>query len=1029
MKKIIDLISEEDLKAKILFPYIKSLGFTIEDIQLEKTFSIQLGKKKIESKEFAKASGRLDILCKKHDDNLFVIEVKSASSKITSRDIDQGISYARLTHPITPFLLVTNGKITKVIDVVGKEELSGMDIGQQSQFWSNGCKLSAEEELRQRYEALKQFIGYSVENVKHFSYSQIEDRMKTIKGSISELHKKYIPDIFLGRDSLDNAFSNFLHSHYKCFAIIGESGVGKTNFICNLAEKFASQNISIFFNVPDLARSIISTIREDFNWIFSAQLEAPEILRRLQSLTLKSKNRVCFFFDVIDEAVDKDFNLDIDEFIRRSKEFPNIKICVSCKMSEWKKFLMRSGNPSYLFETLYCEANKSKKYTMEFFADTNYSEKITSLGFVIERFDDSEMNVLQNKYRKVFKYDGELTDNIKSECKLGFMLRVVAEVYEGKKLPEVVDNVELLKRYVSKKLSKFKEPQKAERYLTEIGRILIEKEFSKEKTIAGKINEIELREKLHLSLDQQISPELFSYNIFTKTILEDGSKLIGFYYSRIRDYVICVLSFGLPALSQEEFGNLLPKYFVGSVGQSAIGWYSSIAKGDHYKILMEYRQSRALIFLNEYKRLIDTNFPKLKEKFGPYTPDEVGIVLFDLQEGNFGFYGFRPLKNDNARLVEIAKVRGLYEMDKKISDLDIANVTSGGDDFMSIDPKKAASKEIREQLKNIVKKGQLNEESNIGLAIEKVIAIVHNYGEKLGLSISKVQGILLRNKDFLPINCEKVLRNINQFFACYYYENKQIEKFIQRGIIKPDKKGGIAINKSLLDYEEIDRNAEKAVRENKLIPRPNIYGDFPPFEVLSKAIETIKKRNIKNIDLIFPPPNISEKEINARVIQKFSQVIFNPSNFLIFSYSDNQLKKFLERFFKLFIEEYIILVESCFPTFKKRFPFYSCQPVIFYVEASTEKRLNWNLKYGYKHCNLEKSVVRVKINPKSSKLSFGNREFIDIKHWAGLNAILHSPAISLDPKLNTQKANEMCILRNWIYQKINEEIDYTIEEF
>jgi len=75
-----------------------------------------------------------------------------------------------------------------------------------------------------------------------------------------------------------------------------------------------------------------------------------------------------------------------------------------------------------------------------------------------------------------------------------------------------------------------------------------------------------------------------------------------------------------------------------------------------------------------------------------------------------------------------------------------------------------------------------------------------------------------------------------------------------------------------------------------------------------------------------------------------------------------------------------------------------------------------------------KSIVKVTINPKSSKLSFGNSEYADIKHWAGLDAILHSPAKTLDPKLKTHKANEMCILRNWIYQKINEEIEYIIEE-
>jgi hypothetical protein len=170
----VNIISEEDLKNKVLLPYLNSIGYSLDDLSFEKEFSVRLGKT---VHKLASVRGRLDILCKKGNDNLFVIEAKASNVDLNPDDVEQGISYARLLHPIAPFVVVTNGKNTKVVDTLTRAELSGTDIGNQSSFWKNGCRLSLEEELQQRYEALKHFIGYSTENLIAFSRSQVNDRM------------------------------------------------------------------------------------------------------------------------------------------------------------------------------------------------------------------------------------------------------------------------------------------------------------------------------------------------------------------------------------------------------------------------------------------------------------------------------------------------------------------------------------------------------------------------------------------------------------------------------------------------------------------------------------------------------------------------------------------------------------------------------------------------------------------------------------------------------------------------------------
>jgi len=117
----INISNEEDLKQKVILPYIKSLEFALNELEFEKNLSIKLGRNVYcinNCKKKENAEGCLDILCKRGDKNLFVIEVKQDNAKITQDDIDQGISYARLLDQIAPFVLITNRKDTRTVDAM-----------------------------------------------------------------------------------------------------------------------------------------------------------------------------------------------------------------------------------------------------------------------------------------------------------------------------------------------------------------------------------------------------------------------------------------------------------------------------------------------------------------------------------------------------------------------------------------------------------------------------------------------------------------------------------------------------------------------------------------------------------------------------------------------------------------------------------------------------------------------------------------------------------------------------------------------
>src|SRR5689334_12895325 len=108
------IMTEEEIRGNLILPYLKDLGFDVSEISLERAFTIRLGRGKCKT-------GRSDILCKRHNKNLFVIELKNDSISITQDDIDQGISYARsLLDDIAPFTIVTNGKSTRIFDSISR---------------------------------------------------------------------------------------------------------------------------------------------------------------------------------------------------------------------------------------------------------------------------------------------------------------------------------------------------------------------------------------------------------------------------------------------------------------------------------------------------------------------------------------------------------------------------------------------------------------------------------------------------------------------------------------------------------------------------------------------------------------------------------------------------------------------------------------------------------------------------------------------------------------------------------------------
>jgi hypothetical protein len=377
-------MTEEEIRGNLLLPYLKDLGFDVSEISLERAFTIRLGRGK-------RKTGRSDILCKRHNKNLFIIELKNDSISITQDDIDQGISYARLLlDDIAPFTIVSNGKSTRIFDSISRKEISGIKISEQSSFWKNGYTLSTEEELRIRYEALKNFISLSPENLKLFCDKQVQDRMGQILGGIDSPYSKFVKELHIQRKDLQSTFGNFVNSDNSIFGLVGFAGIGKTSSFCSLALQSLKDNFVFFYNAA-IIKSPLESISQDLNLFFSSRNDSDTVLKKLDEIGRYTSKCVLIFIDAVDENTNPDISIELSDIALAARNLDRVKIVISCKSNIWNAVSKPNSTPTHLYE----ELSKSHK---------TISSLNNCPGYLLNEFTKEELEAIIPLYQKAFGF-------------------------------------------------------------------------------------------------------------------------------------------------------------------------------------------------------------------------------------------------------------------------------------------------------------------------------------------------------------------------------------------------------------------------------------------------------------------------------------------------------------------------------------------------------------------------------------------------------------------------------------------------
>lgn len=978
-----NLMNEEEIRGKLLLPFLSDLGFDLSEISLEKSFAIRLGK----SQHIIR--GRSDILCKKNGKNLFIIELKSDSVAISKQDIDQGISYARsLIDNIAPFVIITNGTNTKIFDTITRADITGGKISDLSDFWKNGYKLSTDDELRIRYEALKNFVSFSDENLRIFCQNQVQDRMGPIIGKIDDPTSKFVKDLYFQRNELQNAFNNFIDARASFFAIVGTAGVGKTNTMCSLALQALEHSFVFFYNAAIINKSPLEHIAQDLNGIFSSKSESEGVLKKLDELGRFLNKNVFLFIDAIDESVQHHFSLELSELAVAIRSLDKVKVCISCKSNIWQSILKVNGNHTHLFE----ELNK-------------FHNPIASLGnspgFLLKDFSEDELRSVIPLYRQTFGFKGDISDKLLHELRNGFFLRIFSEVYSNEQIPEILDDKNLINSYLKQSFAKSNlDFQVGTRILAKIGEVLAAYKFDElDAWNDDGLNVDTLIEKLNFNVNETVPEDLFSRNILTRSN-KDDSYNISFYYSKIRDYIICFHTYKLDRLNDEQFYGILDDLYSNHIGQSAVEFYLANASGSHQHALTRYKKNKAISFVDGYNSYLEQNFKNFKHLFIPKTNGDIGIVLPQDLIKKDG-YALFPIKDDSREKVLYENLQNAFSdnyYESRIFQIGVDTVYGSHYSLLVADQTQTIKKKVFGQLKEFVQKGRLSAYNSDILILEQIALIVYYYQKQLGYD-DRLQDIYMPRFDQIyPIDLQDLQRRIYRFRAYEHYR-------------RSDYSTPSTVVKEMV---------EEAIKQNVDIPKLNITGDFPPLEELSKIVAILQSKGFVILEKHhLPYPDVSLSEARLFNQQNYGRDI---GELRCLQYSHAHAKLYIEVFFEHLEACYKGFVDYLFPGLKSEFSFYSSLPheYFFYINWSDKQTRGY---FGY----IPSQDGLTKINFKEYKpmdqafKEDGLSRFSGLSFDRLLRSDYHNEIKTFD-KLNTSKVDDFCVLRNWVYKLLKDDM-------
>jgi len=568
------LRSEDDVRTKIVVPWLLSRGFSLATLSIEFSFRIRLGRSILQvsggvtSRDgtYATYSPRADVLVRNEQgDNLLVIEVKAPCEALDDQARDQAISYARCLaeRNIAPYVVLTNGHSTRVFDSISRLEV-GDDV-ELSEACTAGSLRVTLEELSLRSEALEALISFSTENLMAFCEAQTRFRMKPLFGEELDSDKKFIPSLFVRRKEIDTRLRDALDDKgHRVTLLIGHPQVGKTNVVCHsVIERIARGQPCLFYPAIGLQKPLLAEIGDDFEWQFSGTSDTyGQLARKLNKVLQRAQKKLTIFIDGLNEtsvqlarAIDADCS-------RLSSD--RIQIVISLTHSSATRILRdAAGNASFLSEEAGIPSHGASLIEL----DPEAAAKTSGWNCIhVRRYSHDERDRAYDVYARAYG----VTVPIPHEKTLDpYVLGIAMKQFRGRPLPELLDEPSLLHSFIANKIGRAVglENYNVPLCLRELGREMIRGGAPVPLEALGKI--------WSHPITQKVPSGFFESALLTTEIDENGQQSVDFYYGRERDYVIaCMAQAWLQKLTaQEDMDAEFSESVATAAGNDALGWF------------------------------------------------------------------------------------------------------------------------------------------------------------------------------------------------------------------------------------------------------------------------------------------------------------------------------------------------------------------------------------------------------------------------------------------------------------------------
>ncbi|KAM3091269.1 type I restriction enzyme HsdR N-terminal domain-containing protein [Phormidesmis sp. 146-35] len=529
------LLSEEDVRTRVVAVWLADHGFTAESISVEFSFEIRLGRGilRVGSNEPVRSPvfrPRADVVVRSCDGrNLLVVEVKAPGEPLDESAKEQGISYARLLRVggIAPFVVLTNGNETRIYDSISGELINDIQVPTSHPYVQNGFRVTTDD-IALRSEALETFVSLSPNNLIEFCRRQVDHRMRPLRDDDPYGGKKYIPALYIERNQAKQDFAKRIDREKRRVVVLaGEPQVGKTNFVCHTVEEKLESGIPcLFYPAIGIQQGLLEEIREDFEWIIHDNSAAHQIIHRLTRIIQRVGQRLIIFIDGWNEA-SQELARAIDKGSERLA-CDEIQIVISLTNTSANRLLLDDvGNPSYIAEAASIEKSAIPLFEI---APEKLNENFSTVE--IQKYSIIEFQRAYEVYARVYNVQVPPT-----HLKIAnpFILRIGMEIFRNKNLPEVIDEPELLEKIIYLKAERVR--QMNQDVVVALLISLVREMFAKD----APVSQEKARELWALPATNDVPTGLFEAALLSKVFSARNLSSLDFYYGRERDFLVAYL--------------------------------------------------------------------------------------------------------------------------------------------------------------------------------------------------------------------------------------------------------------------------------------------------------------------------------------------------------------------------------------------------------------------------------------------------------------------------------------------------------